>query len=738
MKVDRRKFLSIGAGATAGIGAGVVLSPIPWKLMDDSSIWTQNWPWTPVPQDGKVTFENSICTLCPGRCGITVRKVDDRVVKIEGMEDHPISDGGICLLGLSGPQLLYGPTRVKTPLKRVGDKWEEISWDDAISEVVSKLSELRSKGKPETVASIVGQDTGIVSHLFERFLSAYGSPNFIRTPTMNDSYEMVVNLLQGIQVAPGFDLENANFVLSFGSGLIDGWGSPVRMFKVNSKWKSRKTRVYQIEPRLSNTAAKSDKWIPIIPGTEYILALGIAYVIIKESLYDKNFMMNNCTGFDVWKQFILSKFNLEYVSAETGISSLIIASIARDFARSSKPIAVCGRGKGDKPGSINEIMSVFALNALVGNINTKGGIFTAALPDYINWPKVKKDSIASKGTAKKRIDGAGNGKYAKTKHLLNQLPDTINSQKESPIQLLFVSGANPYYTMANTKAVKQAFDKIPFIVSFSSHMDETAQSADLILPNHTYLERYEDVPPVSGSTNPIIGLAQPVVKPQFNTKHVGDTIIHIAKALKGNIQAAFPWDSFETCLKKTLGHRWKTLSEKGFYAVSNYLTTALRGTYTASLKKIELAAMIRHHEDPIAPAGNKKTYPLTLIPADSIRLASGSIGNPPFAIKTVSDTVLKGNDIFIEMNPQTAEKMNFSEGQSVKLSTPIGSAMVNVHLFDGIRPDIIAMPRGLGHTAYDDYLANKGVNFNQLIGSVADSASGLDAAWGIRAKLTKA
>jgi anaerobic selenocysteine-containing dehydrogenase len=119
-----------------------------------------------------------------------------------------------------------------------------------------------------------------------------------------------------------------------------------------------------------------------------------------------------------------------------------------------------------------------------------------------------------------------------------------------------------------------------------------------------------------------------------------------------------------------------------------------------------------------------------------MRLASGFIGDPPFAIKTVEDTVLKGKEIVVEVNPKTAKE--FVEGKHAILSTPKGQAKVRIHHFDGIMPGIVALPRGLGHTAYDEYLADKGINFNELIGPVEDPVSGLNAAWGIRAKLTRA
>lgn len=740
MKIDRRSFLSFIIGGAAG----TALSPLPAKLTDDLSIWTQNWPWTPVPEDGAANYADSVCTLCPGGCGISVRKIDDRAVKIEGMKGHPVNDGGICILGLSGLQLLYGPTRVKTPLKKTENGWKKISWDEAIAEVAGNLSKLRSEGQPQSLACISGSDQGTVPQLFKRFLTAYGSPNFMCIPSCQDSYSITLKLMQGAQASAGFDIENADFVLSLGSGMIEGWGSPVCMFKANSACESKKGTVVQVEPRLSNTAAKADQWIPVNPGTEGDLALGLAHLIIKDDLYDKDFVANNTFGFDDrtdengkacqgFKQFVLENYGPDKVAETTGISADTLASLAKSFASASNPVAICGRGQGKKPGSLHEFIAVHALNALKGSINKAGGVWTVPEANYISWSEPEADAVAQKGLQTPRVDGAGTEKYPYTKSLLNRFAEVVGSGGESPVKMLFVSGANPCYTLSDTQAVKAAFDKIPFVVSFSSYMDETAQAADLILPNHVFLERYEDVPPPIGVNKTVIGLSKPVVDPQFDTKHSGDVIISVATALKGSVAKAFAWDSYEACLQETLGDKWDTLTEKGFVVPDG--APACEKTYATPSGKFEFFAA---GYEPVTIEGDAKAYPLILMPYDSMRLSSGFIGNPPFMTKTVEDTALKGNHIVVEVNPLTVRESSalfVKDGDYAVLSTPKGKATVRVHLSEGIMPGIVAMPTGLGHTAYDEYLAGKGVNFNELIGPVEDPASGLDAAWGIRAKL---
>ncbi len=734
MKIDRRSFLSLGLGAAAG----TALTPLPWKLTDDLSIWTQMWPWTPVPQDGETTYVNSACAICPGGCGITVRKVEDRAIKIEGMDGHPVNDGGICPLGLSGLQLLYGPRRIKSPMKKENGKWVKISWKEAIAVVSDQIDALRKNGEAQAIGCISGLRKGTTSQLLERFLLSLGSPNYMSIPSSYDAYELAVSRMHGRRMTAGIDAEESNFILSFGSGVIEGWWSPVRMIRAHSVWKEKKAKLVQMEARLSNTAAQADKWIPVNPGAEAALAMGIAAVIVKESLYDKAFVENYSRGFEEFRNMLLDAYSPDKAASITGVPSSVIESLARDFAGASRPVALYGRGNGSQPGTLFEAMAVHALNAIVGAVNRPGGVWAVEQTDDNDWPAIQMDEIAKKGLKSPRIDGLDPGSEKDPGSLVSRFSELAVSG-EYPLKALFIAGANPCYSFPDSNAVKAAFEKIPFIVSFSSYMDETVEYASLVLPNHTYLERYEDVPAPRGMGKPVRGITRPVVSPLYNTRNTGDAVIELAGKIGGSVAESFPWGDYETCLQETFGEEWGTLEEEGFTSDSDFSPRSWEEAFKEDSGKFNFAsAGFLDSVREIVPEGDDGSYPLILVPYDTLRLSGGYIGDPPFVIKTVEDTVLKKRDSFVEVNPETAGKIGVKNGGYATLSTPKGQVKVRVNHYDGIKPGVIAMPRGLGHGGTDEYLAEKGVNVNELIGPIPDPQSGFDGAWGIRAKLTRA
>jgi anaerobic selenocysteine-containing dehydrogenase len=576
---------------------------------------------------------------------------------------------------------------------------------------------------------------GTVAQLMKRLLTAYGSPNYMVMPSADDAYAGALRLTQGVDGAAGAagpDVAGADFILSFGSALLDGYGSPVQMFQAVSRLKDVHGTLVQVEPRLSNTAAKADVWLAAEPGSEGDLALAMTQVIIANNRYDKTFGGQSTQEFEAFARMVNSRYTPSRVAEKCGIDAKRITKIALAFADANKPLAVHGRGKGQTPGTLKEALAVHTLNVLVGNINKTGGLQIKQPYGYINWPPAAQDGTAAAGLKSPRADNAGSGLYTAAENLPHRFFGNV-AEGTAKIQALLVGEANPCYSLPDPKTVKAALDNIPFVVSFSSFMDETAARADLILPNHVYLERYEDVPVGAGVAQPILGLCRPVTQPQHNTRHMGDALIQIAHAVGGTVADAIAWSDYQTCLQETLADQWQALSSKGYIAYSAAGGTAAK-TFTFMDKSLQTAYLSK--EAPMA--GDSTKYPLQLIAFDSIRLASRYAPSAPFMMKTVPDTILKENDGWVEINPDTAAQQGLADGQAAILTTPKGKAIVRVHYNHGLMPGLIAMARGLGHSAYDQFLTGKGTNINSLMESVEDPASGMDAAWGIRAQLAKA
>lgn len=807
MKLSRRNFILSLAGGLVGIN----LTPLPWKLMDDIAIWTQNWPWVPVPERGRFYYKNSVCTLCPGGCGIKVRKIDgikeNRAIKIEGRTDYPINPGGICPIGMGGLQLLYDESlRFTGPMKRSGlrgsGNFVNISWAKAIATVTSKIKELREKGMPEKIVAIDGgRRNSTCSVMIERLMRAIGSPNYIRIPNMEDTYNIASFLMIGKEVPVAFDLENSDYILSFGCALIDGWGTPGRVINAWRMWHNAATKkdvkIIQIEARISDTASKATEWIAIKPGTETALALGIAHVLIRQGLYDKDFVKESCFGFQDWvandgqihmgfKSMVLKRYPPDRVSRITGVPTDKIISIANGFAKAKNPVAIFGREKGDLPGSVYEYMAVMALNALVGGINRPGGLLVQDPLPLKGLPEVDLDGIAEQGLKKGRLDDAGTSKAP----FSHSIPDSL-AHRANDIEVLMIFSANPAYTLPDGGAFKKALEDIPFIVTFSPFLDDTALMADLVLPDHTYLEKLDEIIWPPGVQYPFYGLSKPVVSPLYNTRHVGDVVIRMAKGIGGNVGQAFPWNAYEDVVKyrvkglfeaggcvrydeqepiwdmikkgKTLAKgyssfedMWDKLRNNGlWFNVPDVCTKRCKFNtpsgrfeffsqrlmrYSNNLKEMGIQkkgdeAFMPHYEKLRIETSD---YPFKMVPYEIINLSSGWIPSPPFVYKTLFDTQLIRNDSFVDINPKLARKLGLKQGDKILVSSPSGSIKARVNITETAMPDVVFIPMGFGHTGYDEFIKDKGSNPNDIIYGKKDPISGHGIWWTTPVRIVKA
>ncbi|MFQ5886385.1 MAG: molybdopterin-dependent oxidoreductase, partial [Anaerolineae bacterium] len=383
MRVDRRQFMQIaGAAMVTFAGLGKVIRE---QLF--------NWGRAPLPkpEGGEEKFVPSVCLQCPAGCGILVRVVGGRAVKIEGNPMHPLNEGLLCPKGQAALYLLYDPDRIRGPLRRVGERgsgqWEPISWEEAMGEVVTRLQEIRQRGEPHTVAFMYGRTRGQMAPLIRRFMKAYGSPNTISNESLSVQAEKTANLLtQGINDLLVYDLDNTNYLLSFGASLLEAWHPTVRHLSTYGHMRRGRPirgKIVTIDPRLSVTAAKSDEWIPIKPGTDAALALGMAHVMIQSRMYDEEFVTNYTFGFEDFedpetgethkgfKTLVLEEYPPSRVSEITDVPVSTIMRIAGEFA-ANRPKAVAAAKKGARHAGIAGIyngMAIHCLNALVGNLD---------------------------------------------------------------------------------------------------------------------------------------------------------------------------------------------------------------------------------------------------------------------------------------------------------------------------------------------------------------------------------
>ena len=556
MKFSRRRFLQLMGGTAAGLAT----TGCSWELMPTSGAEPKKWTnldeeWIP-----------SLCQQCPGGCGLMARVVDNQVVKIQGNPLYPINKGGICMKGHAGFQALYDPDRLKGPLqrKRGSRSWQPISWEKATQLVVDRLRALRKQEKSHTLMILGGQYRGYRDRLWQRFAEAFGTPNYIRNRCFEPERAAKTHfLMQGLTRPLGYDLKNTNFLLSFGCNLLESWISPVYQQAAYGHLRQGRSgyrgRIVQVDPRHSVTASKADTWIPIKPGTDGALALGIAHVIVRESLYDRKFVERYTFGFEDWedekgavhlgfKRLVSEEYNPLRVSDITGVPSKTIFNLAREFAAEKPALALAERGPAFHSNDIYTRMAIHSLNALTGNIGKPGTLLVQGELPLTPWEPVEKDNLAQQGRAMPRIDGAGTGKYFLASDVVERLPEHILKAKPYPVNALFLFQTNPLYSHPNKGAFASAFEKIPFIVSFSPFLDESSQYADLILPDHTFLERWQDDPVTHMAGFTLFGVSKPVINPLYNTRDTVDVLLQICQRFGEPLKSAFPWEIFEDIL----------------------------------------------------------------------------------------------------------------------------------------------------------------------------------------------
>jgi anaerobic selenocysteine-containing dehydrogenase len=748
---------------------------------------------------GEERYILSTCLQCPGGCGINVRVYEGRAIKIEGNPDHPLNQGGLCPKGQAGLQALYDPDRIPGPMRKIGDRsslnWEAISWDEAIDTLARKLRQLREAGKPESLLLMGDRFPGHMKALFERFASAYGTPNMVDIESINN-YEkrLAMFLTQGIHDLPGYNLADTRFLLLFGAGFLESWqpaGYTLRMYGESRLTQAgTRSKIVVVDPHCGVGASKADEWIPIRPGTYAALALSMAYVIIKEDLYDHTFIEEHAFGFEDWeeetehgssyegfKTMVLREYPPERGEKLTGIPAPVIRRLAREFTKAQPAVAAVGRGPELHTNGLLANMAIHSLNGLVGSIDVPGGVIVQESPPFKSWHDAILDERARVGITQSplAVRGPGiEGLPASGAH--DKLIDSILSDKPYPVEVAVVYNANPLFSGPDTARYQQAFDSIPFVVSFSSFMDETTARADLVLPDSTYLERLEDDFVLPSVGFPVVNLRRPVMEPIHETRHTGDILIELAKQIGGTVGSSFPWKSYEEALKETVAgiaaagtgsftgrnaeDFWTTLKERGTWSGDPYRFESWERVFRTSTGKFEFfplawkqhletesrrtgktidaildgfgiqargdTALMPHYEPPRF-AGDPERFPLHLQTYKTMMHAEGRGGNQPWLQESFGVQLSERWRPWAEINPTTAEALGIRDGDPVWVESERGRLRFIARFHPGLRPDVVNIPIGYGHTSFGRWAKGRGGNPNDIISSLVDLATGTHA-----------
>ncbi|MCC7202217.1 MAG: molybdopterin-dependent oxidoreductase [Nitrospirae bacterium] len=711
--LKRRDFLKIVGLGGIGTGLGFMLGE------STKNPAAHLIPYVVPPEDiipGVADWYSSLCTQCNSGCGIMVRVMEGRAKKIEGNPHHPVNQGRLCVRGQAGLQALYNPDRIQTPLirkgKRGNEEFQEITWERSLSLLSERLAMMKRANKTERLYLLSSASRGHMNRLFEMFMTHFGSSNYMQYDLFQHKELILANKISmGMNTLPYYDIGNTNLLLSFGADFLNTWISPVNHSLGYGRMRQGRPpvrgRVIQIEPRLSISGANADEWVPVRPGTEGILALGMAYTILETGLYK---------GGDIngWKN-ILSPFKPEKISGLANTGSERIRTLAKEFAVTRPSLAIGGENIASYTDGVNHIVAINILNHLADNIEKTGGI------------------IPNTESPIKRLQPV--------KDIDTFIQDALAGNVDTAI----VYNTNPAFTLPADTKVREALDHIPFIVSMSSFMDETTANADLILPTHTCLEDWGD-----DFTEPAAGLhtatiMQPAVSPLYATNNAGDIFLSIAKMLGNGLQDRMPWNNFRDFLM----YSWKGIYEKqgqrsfrepAFEDFWNRVLTEGGWWGQGKPKPLHLRAdNVMNHvsSSPSMFHGDEREFPYYLILYAHSGYLDGRHANLPWLQEMPDPMTSVVWGTWVEINPETAGKMGIKEGDIVLVESPYGKLQAPAYLYPGIRPDTISIPIGQGHRTYGRYASRRGANPLDLLPGTFRKETGTIPLNSTRVRITK-
>ncbi|NTV17550.1 MAG: molybdopterin-dependent oxidoreductase [Chlorobiaceae bacterium] len=663
----------------------------------------------------------SICEHCFWRCGIAAHVRDGKVYKITGSEHHPLSQGKLCPRGTGGIGQLYDPDRLAHPLIREikGGKqyYRKATWDEAVGVVAEKLYKTSQTYGPSSIAML---HHGFGVSFFKKMLSEIGV-NKIAKP----SYDLCCGPARQAAVLTygypsdtpeGFDMKNSKYMIFFGTHFGENMHNTA--VQEISEGIRRGAKIVVFDPRFSTLAGKAEHWLPIKPATDIAMMQGLMHVLISEEIYDKAFVEAHTVGFgELWDS--VREMTPEKVSAITDIPADAIRNVAREFAFHA-PAALVHSGRrtnwyGD---ALQRLRAILILNALVGNFKMPGGVVA-----FEKFPLVQPPAAHEHPAYEKEV-------HSKYPFFPNDEPSNTIASHEivqqaitGEVKALLIYGVNLPETMTlGRKVAIDALEKVDFMVAIDVLPAEVTGYADVVLPECTYLERYDDLDNGRAFRTPFVALRQPVVPPMYDSKPGNQ----IAKMItdKWGLHGVFA-PTVEAGLNKKLGLIGSSLEEikkKGVLVMPEtdlYRKPGEPLNLKTPSGKIELAseqlktggfnAVPIYTAHPEPPAGFYR-----MLTGRKPMLTFGRTSNNRFLGDLAT---AKENEVWV--NLEIAGKHNITNGEYVHLKNQdgvISEFPVKVKVTERIRPDAVYMVHGFGHTSAKlTWAFKRGASHNQLI-----------------------
>ncbi len=710
-RVTRRGFLKVA-------GTGLTAVSLGNALLDFRT-------WEEESQAAPVEVIPTQCNGCGNRCGILAHVKSGRIWKIEGNPEANGNLGLICPKGHGYVHELYNPHRLKGPLKRVGNRFEPISWEQAYQEIGQKINLILMESGPQSIFWVNYPQSNNLYAL--RLMHTLGSPHYFTHGSTcytarNAGWRMTVGEL------PSVDLSNSKYILMVGRN--PAGGIDLAQVKKIVEAKEKGAKIVVVDPRHSETAILADEWLPIRPGTDLALLLAMINVMVKEELYDKEFVKQKTVGFQQLEDEIIN-YPPEWAERVCEIPAKTITRITREMAQ-AKPKVLLHRGYHGAFGSqyLNSFQTVRALaitNSLLGNINREGGTY---FPKSAKLGELQPKHPAPELPKIAKLDGTGvPGRYPLGSYgdgITHAIPELA---LRGELKAGFVYHNNPLRTNPNPKRVIAGYKKLELLVVIDTVLSETASIAHYVLPESFYLERTEAVDTKHSGKKAQVSIQQQVVKPLYNTRPGTQIIIELAKHLGVGRYFDFNIDDANRLRLQPFGVALGELEKKGVLFVGEEWKEGFDklGTpsgkveiYSKALEELGFPAIPRW-EEPLVSPDPKDIHSFRLLHGKQAIHTHSMTANQPYLMEISRYYGM----VKVWMNSERGRALGLEDGDEVEIESKTGKGRMRVRLTEGIHPSAVWLPSGYG--IFSKNLKNGygvGLSYNDFVPTLFDPTVG--------------